>query len=147
MGYVLRTSLPDGTFHVWMRGVCDIPPFPDPQDRTAALGLLTKAAARFELDLIAACVLTTHYHAVIAGPTSSLSCAMQWFHAHYARGFNRRYSRFGHVFAERFACRTVDEDGVFDRCAYVLANPINAGLCDRIEDWPWSWSKYGLDVV
>jgi len=47
MGYVLRTSLPDGYFHVWMRGVCGIPPFPEPQDRTAALGMLLKAATRF----------------------------------------------------------------------------------------------------
>jgi len=143
---VLRTSLPDGAFHVWTRGVCDIPPFPAPQDRTAALGLFLKTAARFELDVEAACIMTTHYHAVVVGARSSLSRAMQWFHSRYARAFNRRYSRFGHVFAERFQCRAVDEDGVFDRCGYVLGNPVKAGLCDRTEDWPWSYSRYGLDV-
>ena len=85
--------------------------------------------------------MTTHYHAVVVGIRASLSPAMQWFHSRYARAFNRRYGRFGSVFAERFQCRTVDEDGVFDRCGYVLANPVKAGLCDRVEDWPWSYSR------
>ena len=146
MGYVLRTSLPDGYFHVWMRGVCGIPPFPEPQDRTAALGMLLKAATRFGIRVEAASVLSTHYHAIVQGRSSNLSRAMQWFHSRYARAFNRQYGRFGSVFAERFQCRTVYEDGVFDRCGYVLANPVKAGLCDRIEHWPWSYSRFGPGV-
>lgn len=147
MGYVRRSSLPDGYFHVWARGVCGIPPFPSPEDRTAALGMLLKTARRFELEVEAACVLTTHYHAVIDGAVANLSAGLQWFHSRYARAFNRRYDRFGHVFAERFQCRTVDEDGVFDRCLYALENPVNAGLCELIDRWPWSYSRHGLDVV
>ena len=58
----------------------------------------------------------------------------------------RRLEAFLSVFAERFQCRTVDEDGVFDRCGYVLANPVHAGLCDGIEDWPWSYSRLGPNV-
>jgi REP-associated tyrosine transposase len=147
MGYLRRTSLPDGYFHVFIRGVCDVPPFPAPQDRTAALGMLMKTAGRFDIEVLAACVMTTHYHAVVEAACLNLSHAMQWFHSRYARAFNSRYSRFGHVFAERFQCRVVEEDGVFDRCGYVLGNPLKAGLCDRIEDWPWSYSRHGLDVI
>ena len=36
------------------------------------------------------------------------------------------------------------EERVFETCAYVLLNPVKAGLCDRVEDWPWSYSRYGL---
>src|SRR5438874_818070 len=99
MGYVRRTLLPDGYFHVFIRGVCEVPPFPAPQDRTAALGMLMKTAARFELDVWAASVMTTHYHAMIEGERGSLSAAMQWFHSRYARAYNKRYGRYGHVFA------------------------------------------------
>lgn len=109
--------------------------------------MLMKASARFELDVEAACIMTTHYHAVVSGAQADLSRAMQWFHSRYARAFNRRYGRYGHVFAERFQCKAVDEDGVFDRCVYVLANPITAGMSDRIEAWPWSYSRYGLENV
>jgi REP-associated tyrosine transposase len=145
MGYMRRTSLPDGYFHVWIRGVCGVTPFPGPLDRTAAVGMLMKAAGRFEIEVEAACVLSTHYHAVVLAACARLSLAMQWFHSRYARAFNRRHNRFGHVFAERFQCRTVDEDGVVDRCGYVLGNPVKAGLCQRITEWPWSYYRYGLD--
>jgi putative transposase len=108
--------------------------------------MLLKAARRFEIRVEAASVLTTHYHAVVSGRSSSLSRALQWFHSRYARAFNQRYGRFGSVFAERFQCRTVDGVGVHDRCGYVLGNPVKAGLCDRIEDWPWSYSRLGRGV-
>jgi putative transposase len=143
---VLRTSLPDGYFHVYARGVAGVPPFPAPQDRTALLALLLKGERRFDLRVDAACVMSTHYHAVVEGTQSALSRAMQWLNARYARAFNKRYARFGHVFAERFQTRVIDgEDRVFETCAYVLLNPVKAGLCDRVEDWPWSFSRYGLD--
>ncbi len=101
---------------MYIRGVCQAPAFPAAQDRTAALGMLMKAARRFDVEVEAACIMTTHYHAVVEAACASLSPAMQWFHSRYARAFNTRYGRFGHVFAERFQCRVVDPDGVFDRC-------------------------------
>jgi REP-associated tyrosine transposase len=145
MGYLLRSSLPDGYFHVYIRGVCGTPPFPEPEDRTAALGMLIKAAGRFEIELEAACIMTTHYHAIVNAACARLSAAMQWFHSRYARAFNMRHGRFGHVFAERFQCRVIDsEEYVYDACEYALLNPVKAGLCDRAEDWPWSYSRYSV---
>lgn len=145
MGYIRRTSLHDGYFHVFIRGVCCAPPFPEPPDRTAALGMLFKAARRFEIEVEAACIMTTHYHAVVHAKCDRLSAAMQWFHSRYARAFNRRRGRFGHVFAERFQCRVIEsEEYVYDACEYTVLNPVKAGLCDRVEDWPWSYSRYSV---
>jgi REP element-mobilizing transposase RayT len=63
----------------------------------------------------------------------------------YALDFNMRYGKFGHVFAERFRSKVIEsEERVFETCAYVLLNPVKAGVCDRVEDWPWSYSRYGL---
>ena len=148
MARVLRTSLPDGFFHVYTRGIAAAPAFPQPQDRTALLALLLKGELRFELNVFAACVLTTHYHAVVEASQAGLSSCIQWLNARYARAFNKRYGQFGHVFAERFQTRVVEgESRVFETCAYVLLNPVKAGLCERVEDWPWSYSRYGLDVM
>jgi REP-associated tyrosine transposase len=146
MGYIRRTSLPDGYFHVWIRGDRELAPFEASEDRTAALGMLLKACDRFGVQVEAATIMSTHYHAILLGATSRISAALQWFHSRYARTLNRRSSRFGHVFAERFSCKTVEEDQVYDRCGYVLANPIKAGLCGRIQEWPWSYSRYGLET-
>ena len=37
VGYIRRTLLPDGYFHVWIRGDPELAPFLMPDDRTAAL--------------------------------------------------------------------------------------------------------------
>jgi putative transposase len=61
----------------------------------------------------------------------------------YARRFNARHGLFGHVFSERFSARVIDtEEYLFDACDYVLLNPVNAGLCERVEEWPWSYSRF-----
>jgi putative transposase len=148
MARVLRTSLPDGYFHVYSRGIAGVPIFPADQDRTALLALSRKAARRHGWEILAACAMSTHYHLVVEATRAALSSGMQWLNSRYARAFNKRYDRFGSVFAERFQTRVIErEDRVFDMCAYVLLNPVKAGLCDRVEDWPWSYSRFGLDIT
>jgi hypothetical protein len=34
------------------------------------------------------------------------------------------------------------EEYLYDACAYVFQNPVQAGLCDRSEDWPWSYCRF-----
>jgi putative transposase len=148
MARVLRTSLPDGYFHVYTRGVAGQSTFPDPEDRAALLALARRGESRYDLTIHAACVLSSHYHLVLETTQVVLSRAIQWLNAHYARAFNRRHGRFGHVFAERFQSRVIDgEERVFETCAYVLLNPVKAGLCERVEDWPWSYSRYDLRAM
>ena len=146
MGYVRRSALPDGYFHIWIRGIGEVAPFPEDDDKTAALGMLLKAAKRHEIRVEAACIMSTHYHAVVNAATTQLSLAMQWFHSRYAVAFNYRQPRFGHAFAERFSSKVVEEEDVYDRCGYVLGNPVKAGLCRTIQDWPWSYYRHGLNA-
>ncbi len=143
-----RTSLPDGYFHVYCRGVCGRSIFPTPADRTALLALARACGRRHPITYYAACVMSTHYHLVLEATVSALSAALHWLNGRYARRFNKNYDAFGHVFADRFGARALEgEDRVFDTCAYVLQNPVKAGLCERSEDWPWSWSRFGRSAM
>ena len=139
MGRVLRSSLPDGYFHVTARSVAEAPLFRDDVDRRLFLIHLGGAIRRFGLVLECWCLMTTHHHAVLEGPTEQLSRAMQWLHGHYAREHNARHRRFGALFAERFSSRVIrDERHLAAAIEYVLDNPVRAGLVDRWQDWPWS---------
>jgi REP element-mobilizing transposase RayT len=133
-------------FHVWTRGVAAGVAFPEDDDRTRLMRLLRVTVARNRWELYAACVLSTHYHLIVDAPVKALSRGMHQLNWRYARYFNERYEVFGHVFAERFKTRALlDETRVFDACTYVLLNPVKARLCDRVEQWPWSYSRYGLE--
>jgi putative transposase len=59
--------------------------------------------------------------------------------------FNTKYELFGAVFANRFSARVIEsEEYLYEACSYVLLNPVRAGLCDRSDEWPWSFSRFGL---
>jgi putative transposase len=60
----------------------------------------------------------------------------------YAQRFNRRHTRKGHLYEERFSAWIVlDEEHLENTIEYVLENPVRAGLCARAEDWLWSWAS------
>ena len=148
MGRLRRSALHDGFFHVYCRGIAAAAVFPQGHDRTAFLELLWRCAPSHRWGCQAACVLSTHYHLVLESTLADLSAGMHQLNWRYARYFNQSYSRFGHVFAERFQARVLDgEERVFETSAYVLLNPVKAGLCEQVEDWPWSYSRYGLAVT
>jgi REP element-mobilizing transposase RayT len=147
MGRLPRSALPDGFFHVYCRGVAAGVAFPSGDDRTEFLRLLGRSVRRHGWELHAACVLSTHYHLVLEARVEALSKGLHDLNWRYARYFNKRYALFGHVFSERFQTRALEgEDRVFETCAYVLLNPVKARLCQRVEQWPWSYSRYGLAV-
>jgi putative transposase len=143
-----RSVLPDGLFHVFARSIPERPLYADDTDRTLFLLLLGQATKERNWTMHAYCLMTTHYHLVLHAKRDDLSRGMQRVHSIFAARTNKRHGRHGHVLAERFTSQVIDsEEYLFDACAYVLQNPVKARLCDRASDWPWSWARWGLDVV
>ncbi len=144
MARVARTSLPDGYFHIYARGIASgSPVFDDDVDRSFFVEQLARCIDRHRWTCHAYTVLSTHYHLVVETTCASLSAGLHQLNGRYARRFNRRHGRFGHVFAERFQTRLIEtEDYLHDVCAYVLQNPVAAGICEAPEEWPWSYSRY-----
>jgi putative transposase len=148
MSYVLRSSLPDGFFHVTARGVFGGRLFVDDSDRRGFIHLLALCAKTFDWNCHAYCLMSTHYHLVLSARQGDLSAGVQRLHSCHARGFNRRHLRYGALFAERFSARVIEtEEYLYDACAYVLLNPVKAGLCTRADEWPWSYSSFGLELL
>jgi putative transposase len=141
-----RSSLPDGYFHVSARGVDrSLPLFADTVDRTTFLHLLRRTIRGYGWSCHALCLMSTHYHLVVESTQKQLSAGLQWLNCLYALHFNQRHGRFGHVFAGRFDARAIeDEEYLYAACAYVVLNPVQAGLCESADGWPWSYSRYGF---
>jgi putative transposase len=144
VGRVRRTELPNGFFHVTTRGVVGAAVFVDDVDRQRFLRLLLGNARRCSWVVEAFCLMTTHYHLIVSTVVEQLSRGMQRLNGDYARTFNKRHARRGHLWSERFASWVIeDEDHLANAVGYVLANPVRAGLCARADEWPWSGSRYG----
>ncbi len=113
--------------------------FRDDFDRAAFRELLIRAGARFALRIDAWCLMTTHFHVIAAAPRPALSAAMHRLNGLYGQRFNLRHERRGHLFENRFSAHVLDSDQHWENaCRYVFNNPVDAGLCARAEEWPWS---------
>jgi putative transposase len=131
-------------FHAYSRGTGPIPIYRDEGDYATFSTMLHRAIEKFEWDVYAYCLMPTHYHLLVAAPVEQLSAGMHRLNGGYAKTFNRRHGRVGHLFGTRFHSRAVDDDEYVSRAAsYIVQNPVRAGHCTRPSEWPWTWWRYG----
>jgi putative transposase len=113
--------------------------FVDDLDRLDFLQLLRSTVDVYGWRCHAQCLMGTHYHLVLESTREQLSDGMRRLNGCYARRFNRRHGRRGHLFEERFSAFVLrDEPHLAAAVEYVLQNPVRAGLCGQAIDWPWS---------
>ncbi len=139
MSRLPRSRLPaEGVYHVTARGAAGLPIFVADVDRLDFVDLLRSIANAKAWTCHTFCLMTTHYHLVIETQLESLSAGMHQLNWRYARAFNRRHDRRGHLFESRFSAWVVRDDAHFEAtCRYVLDNPVRAGLGTPDEPWPW----------
>ncbi|MDQ3992544.1 MAG: transposase [Actinomycetota bacterium] len=137
---------PEGVYHVTTRGVDGVAVYRDARDRLSFLELLADVVRRYQWDCYALCLMTTHYHLVVETTLARLSAGHQRLNGVYAQDhFNRRHARRGHLWGDRFWSEVVDSDEhLRAACAYVIANPVRAGLCAHPADWRWSGCRFGF---
>jgi REP element-mobilizing transposase RayT len=105
--------------------------------------LLGRAAARTGVQVHAYCVLSNHYHLVVTDPGANLPLFHQYLDGLVARAINALYGQWD-AFWESDSYNAVvleTPEDVIDRCAYVLANPVAAGLVRKARKWPGLWSS------
>lgn len=119
---------------------------PSPTTNAVFRYVLAVAAARFGITVHAFCVLSNHVHLIVTDTRAQLPAFAQMLHGFVARAVN---ASLGH--SESFwapgsysAVALVTPDDIVDKTAYVLANPVAAGLVRHGRDWPGLWSDPAL---
>ena len=134
-----------GPRHVWVNATGHERYYIDNEDRIAWVRLLVRVLDRFGWRCISFCQLTTHVHLIVDIPDHSLPLGMKQLNMAYSKDFNARHDRVGQFVRGRYGSRRIvdgrDLVGVY---AYVVLNPVTAGLCPLPEDW--RWSSYGTAI-
>ena len=91
------------------------------------------------LDVVAYCLMPTHYHLLVLLKEADLSHRMQLFSISYTKAMNKRYDRVGALFQGAFQAKHIDENNYLVHLSrYLHLNPVMAGLVERPEDWEFS---------
>jgi putative transposase len=101
--------------------------------------------------LHAACVMSNHHHLVVTDPRGVLPDFLRELHRLTAKAMNASQGHWENLWAAEpcNVVRLVTDADVADKIAYVVANPVAAGLVTQPEAWPGflSWGEKTLRVT
>jgi REP element-mobilizing transposase RayT len=97
-------------------------------------------------DIIAYCLMPTHYHLLVrvkpgsgARPMPGISTAMMRLSVSYTKAVNKRFRRVGVLFQGPFRAKPVlDSDHLLHLCRYIHGNPVKDRLVNDPSSWPYS---------
>ena len=134
-----RIETPGEIFHVASRGVAQQAIYRDDGDRERFVALLREVVHAERWRCLTYCLMGNHYHLLIQLREPTLALGMQRLNGEYARLFNRRYERCGHLFQGRFWSKPVRRDAhLLGLARYIALNPVQANLCRTADEWRWS---------
>lgn len=127
--------------HVTVRGIERRRIFYDDLDRRDFVARLDRILPEEGWRCFAWALMPNHVHLVMQGSGRNLSRVMARLGTGYARGFNTRHGRSGHLFQNRFKSRVVVDDAdLLAVVVYTHRNPVEARLVSSVralEAYPW----------
>jgi REP element-mobilizing transposase RayT len=148
MGRELRSVDRDLAYHVFCRGSNKGPIVFDRFDSDAFAEELDRVASRFHWEVFAWCLMPNHHHVVLRAEQGSFSGGFQQLNGNHSRNTNKRHGRTDHLFRNRpraVCCRSGSH--LIAAAAYVVRNPVAAGLVAHAGLWPWSSYRATMGLV
>lgn len=135
-----RMKSETGIYHVCIRGVNRQDIFFDDLDKKQFLNYLNRYSKKYNVLIHSYSLLNNHVHLQIEDTNDCLSIFMQCLCSVYARYFNFKYDRVGHLFQERFASQIIKTQMQFlTVLRYILQNSYKAGISNSFD---YKWSSY-----
>ncbi len=136
----LRVDLA-GYHHIINRGVNRCNVFNHDSDKDMFLQIINKAATLEKVTLHDYVLMDNHYHFLIETTKENLSIFMRSVNANYAKYFNKKYSRSGHLWQDRYKSKYITtQNYLYVLLRYIENNPIEAGLCENIGEYPYTFA-------
>lgn len=128
-----------GYHHIINRGVNHCYIFNSNNDKDTFLQILNKSAILHKVIVHDYCLMDNHYHLLIETTKDNLSMFMRIVNANYAKYFNKKYKRSGHLFQDRYKSKYItSEDYLYTLIKYIENNPLEAKLSDIVTTYPYT---------
>jgi len=143
-----RLIFQGGIYHVTQRAPGEELLFRERGDYARLVQLLRKACHVFQISLFCFSLLPNHLHLLLQIKEPNLSRAMKFLFESYAKFFNKKYKRKGHVFCGPFRAMVCDSDSyLLAASTYIHLNAFRAGLCEVFDNYRWHTLNHYLLTV
>lgn len=93
----------------------------------------------FNLDIYSFVLMNNHFHMIVGTPEGNLSEAMNYFMREVSREITRTAGRINQTFGAPYHASLISTSHYFLHAyKYVYRNPVDAGICQKVEDYKYS---------
>jgi len=134
-----RIVFEGAVYHITQRAPGRECVFLEDDDYLSFLKILKETVLKFKIQIIAFALLPNHLHLLLQITEKDVSSPMKHLFEQYAKYFNKKYQRKGHVFCGRFRSSLCQDSTYFLAISvYIHLNPFRAGLCSGFSDYRWT---------
>ena len=127
-------------YHIFNRGAHKAQLFFNEADYLFCQKRLVLCAGKYNVELLAYCLMTNHYHLLVQQKESgSVSRFLQTLFNSFTQFVNAREGHSGTMFQGRAKSRQIDSDEyLLVALRYIHLNPVQSGLVKYPEEWKYS---------
>lgn len=141
-----REKSTTGIYHVMLRGINQQQIFEEREDYIKLLEIIKEYKVISDFEVYAYCLMGNHIHLLIKVKKEPLEQIFKRIGGKFVYWYNVKYQRVGHLFQDRFKSEPVETmDYLMTVIRYIHQNPVKAGICKEIEDYPYSSFKEYID--
>jgi putative transposase len=119
-----RKKAPIAIYHIMSHSIPEFDLFPNNSDKDKFLDILMECLLKYHCKVYGYCLMTNHYHLILDTCGYDISKFMKVLNQRHVNHIKRTYKRKGHLLAERFTSKIIDNDQyLMTVSAYVHNNP------------------------
>ena len=128
-----------GMYHITLRSINHHIIFEEDADYQKFLFILSDCKTKYDIDIFAYCLMNNHIHLLLYAAPDKLPTFFQSLGTRFVRWYNRKYSRCGHLFQERYYSSPVENASHYlAALVYIHNNPVKASMCRFASEYRWS---------
>jgi len=129
-------------YHVVSRGINKEAIFKEQRERTRMLNLIRENIEEYKVEIYAYCIMPNHFHLLIKADLKELASFIAKILAKFAKYYNQKHNRVGHVFQGRYKSQCIEDIAYFWNCLrYIHKNPLCLEENKDIKDYKYSSMK------
>lgn len=127
-------------YHLYNRGCNKEKIFFDEDNYRYLLKKVKKTYKHYKIKIIAYCLMPNHYHFMIQQISERQAADwIQTLFKGYVQAVNKQQNRSGTLFQGQVRHKLIHKENYLVHISrYIHYNPVDAGLVDKPEDWPYS---------